>query len=392
MRTKNDVQTVESANEVNNNSKFEAMNAENEKVATSNAAESENTTEVASAELQSVNNMEEKELLVSGNVAIGAASVEQVSKATSKGESDCGCPPDENDTNVKPVKGDYPMENRTTVKGIIDGEVKEFIVAHTEYGMRHDKKMDKMLNMANRTKLLTPRYHFCKPEIFWKEGYNLFDNNGELIEQGTANVLAHCETPETSERILIDDFLEDVEIHDFESVAEYAQHIGETALISRMPSKVEEMGIGAMATGEKAVKEAYEFAIDNGMSYTTALGYLDGEMKPITLKLMMRGIKPKLSLTLGRTKEQAQILYGESSNSLGKAESLKRYVPRALNIILKKEKFSFDMVIEALRTIPASDVTMAKLADCGGKEACIAGALISWILTLQRQKETKAAA
>ena len=277
----------------------------------------------------------------------------------------------------------------TTVKARINGEVQTIIVAHTEYGMRHDKKMDKMLTTANRDKLLTPRYHFCKPDIFWKEGYNLFDNNGELIEQGTTNVLTHCETPETSERIYIDDFLEDVEIHDFESVADYAQHIGETVLISRMPSKVEEMGIAALATGDEAVKEAYEFAIENGITYTQSLGFMAGEMKAATLKLMMRGVKAKPTLALGRTKEQDQMLYDESCKSLGEGESKKRYVPRALNIILKKEKFSFDMVIEALRTIPSSEVTMAKLADCGEKEACIAGALISWILTLQRQKETK---
>lgn len=280
----------------------------------------------------------------------------------------------------------------TAVKARVDGEEVRIVVAHTEYGMRHDKKMDKMLETASKEKLLTPRYHFYKPDMFWKEGYNLFDNNGELIERDTENILVICDTPETSERIYIDDFLEDVEIHDFESVADYAQHIGETVLISRMPSKVEEMGIAALATGDEAVKEAYEFAIENGITYTQSLGFMAGEMKAATLKLMMRGVKAKPTLALGRTKEQAQMLYDESCKSLGEGESKKRYVPRALNIILKKEKFSFDMVIEALRTIPSSEVTMAKLADCGEKEACIAGALISWILTLQRQKETKTAA
>lgn len=336
-------------------------------VATSNATELVNATEVASIEQSNTNIMEKKEISENGNAA-NAASNELKSWGKDMG--------------IKP----------TTVKARIDGEVQTIIVAHTEYGMRHDKKMDKMLTTANRDKLLTPRYHFCKPDIFWKEGYNLFDNNGELIEQGTANVLTHCETPETSERIYIDDFLEDVEIHDFESVADYAQHIGETVLISRMPSKVEEMGIAALATGDEAVKGAYEFAIENGITYTQSLGFLAGEMKAATLKLMMRGVKAKPTLALGRTKEQAQMLYDESCKSLGEGESKKRYVPRALNIILKKEKFSFDMVIEALRTIPSSEVTMAKLADCGEKEACIAGALISWILTLQRQKETKTAA
>ena len=127
------------------------------KAATSTVTELVNATEVASIEQSNTNNMEKKEI--------------------SEGK----------DMGIKP----------TTVKARINGEVQTIIVAHTEYGMRHDKKMDKMLTTANRDKLLTPRYHFCKPDIFWKEGYNLFDNNGELIEQGTTNVLTHCETPET---------------------------------------------------------------------------------------------------------------------------------------------------------------------------------------------------
>lgn len=329
------------------------------KVATSNANESVNAAKVASVNLNNLNKMEKNEY----------KTIEELGELGK-------------DLGLKP----------TAVKANINGENVRIIVAHTEYGMRHDKKMDKMLVTVNNEKLLTPRYHFCKADIFWKEGYKLFDNNYELIEEGTDNVFVICDTPETSERIYIDDYLKDVEIHDFESVADYAQHIGETALISRMPSKVEEMGIAAMATGDAAVKEAYEFAIENGITYTQSLGYLAGEMKAATLKLMMRGVKTKPTLTLGRTKEQAQQLYDESCKSLGEGEAKKRYVPRALNIILKKEQFSFDIVIEALQTIPSSDVTMAKLADCGDKEACIAGTLISWILTLQRQKENNKAA
>lgn len=328
------------------------------KVATSNANEIENATKVASAEhkekeSETAMNMENKE--------------------------------------VKQMEYEMGPES-ARVKALINGTLEEIIVAHTEYGMRHTKKMDKILITVNKEKLLTPRYHFCKPEIFWKEGYNLFDNKGEVITEGTENVYVICDTPETSERIYIDNFLKDVEIHDFESVADYAQHIGETALISRMPSKVEEMGIAAMATGDAAVKEAYEFAIENDITYTQSLGYLAGEMKAATLKLMMRGVKAKPTLTLGRTKAQAQQLYDESCKSLGEGEAKKRYVPRALNIILNKEQFSFDIVMEALQTIPSSEVTMAKLANCGDKEACIAGTLISWILMLQRQKENNKAA
>lgn len=342
-----------------NPKKKEYIMGKENKVATSNANEINNATEVAGTKLYNSNKMVKNEY----------KTIDELGELGKK-------------LGLKP----------TAVNANINGENVRIIVAHTEYGMRHDKKMDKMLTTVNKEKLLTPRYHFCKPEIFWQEGYNLFDNKGEVITEGTENVYVICYTPDTAERIYIDDYLKDVEIHDFESVADYAQHIGETVLISRMPSKVEEMGIAAMATGDAAVKEAYDFAIENGITYTQSLGYLAGEMKAATLKLMMRGVKAKPTLTLGRTKGQAQQLYDESCKSLGEEEAKKRYVPRALNIILKKEQFSFDIVIEALQTIPSSEIIMAKLADCGEKEACIAGALISWILTLQRQKENNKAA
>lgn len=335
------------------------------KVATSNASENVNAANAASIESINDSIMEER--------------------TTSKEESTRYYTRDE----LGRLGKDLEI-NPTAVKASINGEVQRIIIAHTEYGMRHEKKMDKMLDMANKDKLLTPRYHFCKPEMFWKEDYNLFDNNGNLIEQGTDNVLAICDTPETSERIYMEDFLEDVEIHDFASVADYAQHIGETVLISRMPSKVEEMGIAALATGDKAMKTVYDFAIGHHIPYTTALGYLDAEMKPAMLKTMMRGIMPKAVFSLGRTVEEAELLLKAASDTFD-TDYKKRYVPRALNSLIKKHNQPLVVVIEALNTIPASEVTMAKLAECGEKESCIVGKMLMWILENKRKKEAKAA-
>lgn len=336
----------------------------NIKAATLTANEKVNATKVASVEPANMNGMKQE------------TTSENLTYFTSDELGRLG-----KDLEIKP----------TAVKAHVDGEEVRIIVAHTEYGMRHDKKMDKTLDMANRDKLLTPRYHFCKPEIFWKEGYNLFDNNGTLIEEGTKNVLVICDTPETSERIYIEDFLEDVEIHDFESVADYAQHIGETVLISRMPSKVEEMGIAALATGDEAMKAVYDFAIDHHIPFTTALGFLDAEMKPIILKTMMRGIMPKAVFSLGRTVEEAKLLFKAASATFD-TDYKKRYVPRALNSLIKKHNQPLEVVIEALNTIPASEVTMAKLAECGEKESCIVGKILMWILENNRKNENKQAA
>ena len=116
-----------------------------------------------------------------------------------------------------------------------------------------------------------------------------------------------------------------MEIHDFESVADYTQHIGETVLISRMPSKVEEMGIAALATGDEAMRTVYEFAIDHHIPYTTALGFLDAEMKPIILKTMMRGIMPKSVFALGRSAEEAEQIFKAASATFD-TDYKKRYV------------------------------------------------------------------
>ena len=69
-----------------------------------------------------------------------------------------------------------------------------------------------------------------------------------------------------------------------------------------------------------------------------------------------------------------------------------RYFGRLESSILKQEKYSFDLVMEALKTIPASDVAYAKLMDCGAKEACIMGTLITWMIGMQRQDSVGIAA
>ena len=158
-----------------------------------------------------------------------------------------------------------------------------------------------------------------------------------------------------------------------------------------MPSKVEEMGIAALATGDEAMRTVYEFAIDHHIPYTTALGFLDAEMKPIILKTMMRGIMPKSVFALGRSAEEAERIFKAASATFD-TDYKKRYVPRALNCLLKKHNQPLDVVINALNTIPASEVTMAKLAECGEKESCIVGRMLMWILENNRKNENKQAA
>ena len=311
-----------------------------------------------------------------GNAAI-AASVKQINKATMEDESDCGCSSDE-------VKSDI------TVRAIIGGQEIIIIPAFTNYSMEQPKKKEKLLELTDASKRLDVMFHFAEPEVFWKEGIPLFDRNGEMIPEGTPGVFPTCDTADSHWRVFLDEVLLNVQIHTFESVQEYAQTIGNTMLLSRGLNSIEKIGIAALATGDEAYNEAFKFAKSNNMPMSTALIYLDMQAKPSVTQIMMLGVQAKPVPTLGRTIEEAQALCNQNGKTFGEAEKGKRYAARAVSSLLKNG-YSFDVVMEALRTIPANDIANAKLINCGEKEGCIAIVLTSWITDMLRNQPKIAA-
>ena len=283
-------------------------------------------------------------------------------------------------------------ETKRTWKVTINDEVQDIIVAFTDYNMELPKKKHDLFKLVDEKNLLPVMYNLASPDIFWKESYILTDCEGYEIEKGTPNVYVLCPEPETNCRIFFDEVLEDVSIHNFESVQDWAKAVGTTNQLSLSFNKVKEVGVASVAVGDKAAKEIFSFAIKNKVNNTIAEIFLDTRLTPQTVSKMMLGHKPKMELTLGRTPEQAQELYDQCCLTFGEGETKKRYVGRAVSSILKQEKYCFDLVMEALRTIPASDVAYAKLMDCGAKEACIMGTLITWMIGLQRHDSVGMAA
>ena len=274
----------------------------------------------------------------------------------------------------------------TKVRANISGTEVEIIPAFTDYSMEQPKKKNTLLKNTDAEKRMDVIFHFTTPQLFWDADITLFDRNGNAIPKDTPNVLPVCDMADTYWRIFLDEVLTNVQVHEFDSVEEYAQTIGNSMLLSRGLNNVEKIGCAALATGNEAYKAVFKFAKKNGVPMNTAQLYLDLQMKPATTQLMMLGKEPKNVPTLGRTVEVAQNLYEQCRLTFGDGEVKKRYVVRAVNSILKQEKYSLELVIEALRTIPASDVAYAKLMDCGTKEACIAGVLISWMIDMQRKQ------
>lgn len=280
----------------------------------------------------------------------------------------------------------------TKVRANIDGTEVEVVVAFTDYSMEQPKKKESLLKNTDAEKRMDVIFHFATPEVFWNEGVTLFDRNGNAISEGTANVLVTCDMADTYWRLFLDEVLTNVQVHEFESVREFAQTIGNSMLLSRSLNNVEKIGYAALATGNEAYKAVFEFSKRNHVPMNTAQLYLDLQLKPVTTQLMMLGKEPKTVPTLGRTPEVAQELYEQNAKTFSKGGANKRYAIRVENSILKNQKYSFEELMEALQTIPANEVAMSELQGCAEKEYCIMETLTAWMIEMKRlQTEKKAA-
>ncbi len=291
----------------------------------------------------------------------------------------------EKKTNEVVGTDELPTKVRATIG---DTEV-EFTPAFTDYSMEQPKKKDALLKNADADKRMEVIFHFATPEVFWNEGVTLYDRSGKSISKDTPNVLVACDMADTYWRLFLDEVLTNVQIHEFESVQEYAQAIGNSMLLSRSLSNVEKIGYAALATGNEAYREVFEFAKRNNVPMNTAQLYLDLKLKPTTTQLMMLGKEPKMVPTLGRTPEIAQQLFDQNEKTFTRGGATKRYAIRVENNILKNKKYSFEELMEALQTIPANDVSNAELQGCAEKELCIMEVLSSWMVQMRRDEQSE---
>lgn len=289
--------------------------------------------------------------------------------------------------NTKETVGDDKLP--TTVLAIVGDKKVEFIPAFTEYSMEHPKRKESLLKNADANKRMDVFFHFATPEVFWNEGVTIYDKNGKVIPQDTPNVLVACDMADTYWRLFLDEVLTNVQIHQFESVQEYAQVVGNSVLLSRGLSNVEKVGYAALATGNEAYREVFNFAKRNNVPMNTAQLYLDLQLKPATTQFMLLGKEPKTVPTLGRTPQNAQALYDQNVKTFSRGGATKRYAIRVENNILKNQKYCFNELMEALNTIPADEVAMIELQGCAEKELCIMEALSSWMIQMQRGEQGK---
>lgn len=275
---------------------------------------------------------------------------------------------------------------KTTRVAIIDGKEKTIVVAHTKYAMELPKDKKELCKKLDPSKMLSVIYHFTKPELFWQEGYDLYDEYDNIIKEGTPDVLVHVQTSDDYWRISLEDRLERVEIVEFSTIKEYAQTVGSTNLYSRGMTDTEKVGVAALATGNKAYMAVYEFAKENKMSLTTAKMYMDVAMNKTQILEMSMGSMPEVAPKAGRTKKQAAELLKQAETIFGE-NARKRYVIRPVNTLGHQPEYDRDMIIKALKAITKDDALKVDVANPDAREAMVTSLLTKY-LVLNRQKES----
>ena len=267
-----------------------------------------------------------------------------------------------------------------TVRAQIEGEVQDIILARHKYSMDGLKaSQQKQLELIDKSKMLGVIFHLATAEVFYEAGIELRDLDNNEIPAGTQNVFVPIETADTFYRFTIDDVLENVEIHTFVNVQEFAEVTGTTTLFSRGLTSKEKIGVAALATNDEVCNAIYDLALEGNMPASTAQLYLDVQVKGATTAMMTTGYKPKDLAGLGRTYEEAKALFDKVSAVFGVNEAKKRYAIRAINYLQKSEGISLEQIHNGLTTIPANEVAKAKLMNCGEKETCIVTVLMLWI-------------
>ena len=292
-----------------------------------------------------------------------------------------------NTNNSKVVNTNAVEPQFKTVKAKIEGEVQEFILARHKYSMDGLKaSQQKQLELIDKSKMLGVIFHLATAEVFYEAGIELRDLDNNEIPAGTPNVYVPVETADTYYRFTIDDVLENVEVHSFANVQEFAEVTGTTTLFSRGLTSKEKIGVAALATNDEVCNAIFELALEGNMPASTAQLYLDVQVKGATTAMMTTGYKPKDLAGLGRTYEEAKELFNKVSAVFGVNEAKKRYAVRAINYLQKSEGISLEHIHNALETIPANEVAKAKLMNCGEKETCIVTVLLIWIKSQENKR------
>lgn len=266
----------------------------------------------------------------------------------------------------------------TTKLAKINGKYVEITIAYTKYSMELPDYNEKFCEKVDRDKLLPVIFNLAKPDVFRKEGVQLYDRDWNPIEAEKPNVYVDCSSSE-SWRVWIDEKLERVEVHEYSSVKEFAQAVGASNLYSRGLNNTEKIGIAALATGNEAYKVVFEFAKKHDLTSTAATLYLDVKTTKLQIMKMSTGLELKVKPKLGRSVEEAESLLSQVIETFGKDNARKKYAISAINVLKNQKHYSFDAIVSAVQEVTETELLEFKATSSDFRIATISVALAEHI-------------
>ena len=160
------------------------------KIATEVANESKNV----AVETTSINNSNFNEMVEEKTIATTVATSSETiaaSESVNAAENTASI----NKSQVSMVKKEKVVI--TTKLAKINGEYVEITPAYSEYSMELPDYNEKLCKKMDHSKLFPHLFIFTDPEVFWKEGIQLYDRAGNPIEEGKPNVYVDCSSSES---------------------------------------------------------------------------------------------------------------------------------------------------------------------------------------------------
>jgi len=341
------------------------------KIATEVANESKNV----AVETTSINNSNFNEMVEEKTIATTVATSSETiaaSESVNAAENTASI----NKSQVSMVKKEKVVI--TTKLAKINGEYVEITPAYSEYSMELPDYNEKLCKKMDHSKLFPHLFIFTDPEVFWKEGIQLYDRAGNPIEEGKPNVYVDCSSSE-SWRVWIDEKLERVEVLEYNSVQEFAQAVGTSNLYSRGLNNTEKIGVAALATGNEAYKTVFSFAKKHELTSTAANLYLDVKMTKLQIMKMSTGVELKAKPELGRSVEEAEILLSQVKKTFGKENARKRYVISAINMLKNQKNYAFETIVNAVQELTETELAEFKATPSDIRVATISVTLADHI-------------
>lgn len=253
---------------------------------------------------------------------------------------------------------------------IINGnkEVKIIAMAPTTREIT-EVKAGSIYTKINEDDILKQVTHFAKPDIFWENGIQLTDFFGALIEEGTANVAVWQDTAGAAFTIRYTSMPILAEIHEYNNLDDFYRKIAVTEITTKQMNNVEWTGIAAAVSKREWLIALSTFCKKYKVPKNTGELYLNIKVSNAAVKFLGCGINAENEDTVSsRSLKDAELLYQTAFRILDSKAAKSRYVPTALNRLLKK--YDLNVVIEALKQIEFDEARLLEMTACEDKADC----------------------